>query len=136
MEECDGYDIFTAPIELNGEETNLRFIWDYEEDAMEITGIWDGVDEYGASGRNTTELKAGDVIVPLYDAYAMDSDDEFYFAGEEYVFDGDTGLIWTSLSDGVYLFGFSIDDIYGDYYVTDFVCFEVEGEAVYFSEWE
>ncbi|MBR6325970.1 MAG: Clostripain family protein [Lachnospiraceae bacterium] len=136
VEECDGYDIFTAPIELNGEETNLRFIWDYEEDAMEITGIWDGVDEYGASGRNTTELKAGDVIVPLYDAYAMDSDDEFYYAGEEYVFDGDTGLIWTWLSDGVYLFGFSIDDIYGDYYVTDFVCFEVEGEDVYFSEWE
>ena len=37
--------------------------------------------------------------------------------------------------DGDYMFAFGIDDIFGDYYLTDFVMFNVEdGEAYYYPD--
>ena len=38
------------------------------------------------------------------------------------------------LPDGEYLYNFTINDIYGDFRMTDFVNFTVDGYDVYFSE--
>ena len=38
------------------------------------------------------------------------------------------------LYDGEYLYGFSVDDIFGDYLITDFANFTVDGENIYYSE--
>lgn len=133
-EKCDEYDIYTAPIELNGEDTYLRFAYDEEECDVWILDVWDGVDESGAVGRTGRELEEGDVIVPLYDAYNFADDEDFQYVGEEYVFDGDTALYFQHLEDGVYEYCFYINDIYGNYYTTDSVTFTIEGEDIYFSE--
>lgn len=134
VEECDGYDIYTSPVLINGEETNLRIIHDYENDTVTIDGIWDGIDENGMAARNVYELSEGDSITPLYYASAIDSDDEYYYYGDEYVFDGEPEIYFDLLYDGEYLYGFTIDDIFGDYFVTDFVNFTVDGKDIYYSE--
>ena len=134
VDECDGYDIYTSPIELNGEETNLRITHDYVNDTVTIDGIWDGIDENGMAARNVYEIKEGDRITPMYYVMEVESDDDGYFYGNEYVFDGEPEIYFGQLDDGEYFYGFTIDDIYGDYLITEYVNFTIDGEDIYVTE--
>lgn len=130
----EGYDIYTAPVLLNGYETNLRFIYEYASNRAWIDCAWDGIDEYGMASRDFYELQQGDVITPIYYASPLDSDEEFYYYGNEYKYDGDPEIYFDRLYDGEYLYAFAIDDIYGDYVLTQFVNFTVDGKNIYFQE--
>ena len=132
-EECDGYDLYISPILLNGEETYLRFAYDEENVEAAIIDIWNGQDESGASSRITTQLQTGDIITPLYTAYDLNSDDSYYYYGEEYEYDDDPELYFEALPDGDYLYSFCINDIYGNYYQTDPVAFSIKDEEIYFD---
>lgn len=132
VEDALDYTIYTSPIMLNGEETNLRIKLDYTNAEIVIEGAWDGIDEYGAAAREVTKLKEGDVIIPLYYAYAIEGDEEYYYTGVEYTVDGTPEIYYDMMESGDYFYGFCIDDIYGDYYITDFVMFNVDGEDISF----
>ncbi len=135
VEEGDGYDIYTCPIMLNGEETYLRICHEYVETGeVYILGTWSGVDENGAAARETEPLEEGDVIVPLYYAYEIDTWTECEYVGEEYVYEEGDSVYFDILPDGEYLYGFFIDDFYGDYYETDYVNFTVDGYDIYFDD--
>ncbi|MBQ6246137.1 MAG: hypothetical protein IJK04_04670, partial [Kiritimatiellae bacterium] len=133
VEATEEYTIYTSPIRLNGEETNLRLKLDYKSGTMSIEGAWDGLNEYGAASREIVKLKTGDVITPLYNAYSLETDDEFYYHGADYTITGTPEIYYDIMEDGEYMFAFCIDDIYGDYYMTDFVFFTVEDGEVYYS---
>ena len=133
-EKCDGYDIYSCPILLNGEEEYLRFVYDYEETEVWILDIWDGVDDNGCVGRTGIELEEGDVIVPQYTVYALSDDyDDVTFEGDPYTYDGNDDLTFELLPDGLYYYGFFINDIYGNYASTDLICLTVEGEEFHYS---
>lgn len=133
-EECDGYDIYISPIKLNGEETYLRFVYDYVNVEVTIMDIWDGQDESGAAATTGHTLEDGDIIVPVYTLYMLDSDDEAGFDGDEFKYLGDDTLAFTTLPDGEYLYAFCINDIYGNYYDVDPVNFTVDGGDIYYSD--
>ncbi len=135
VEEGDGYDIYTCPILLNGEETYLRICHEYVETGeVTMLGTWSGVEEHGAAARETKPLEAGDVIVPLYYAYETEGWTECEYVGEEYVYTVGDSMIFEILPDGEYLYGFYIDDFYGDYYETDYINFTVDGYDIYFDD--
>ncbi len=135
VEMTDEYIVYTSPIELNGEETNLR-LRQYFDGTVVVDGVWDGIDENGMADRNVTMLKDGDVIIPMYYAYSLeDEDNEFYYYGGEYRISGEIRINYDFMDDGDYLYAFCIDDIYGDYYLTDFAAFNVEdGEVSFYAE--
>lgn len=54
--------------------------------------------------------------------------------GEEYVFDGEPQIYFDLLFNGEYFYCFTIDDIFGDYRVTDFINFTVDGENIYYTD--
>ncbi len=121
--------LYSSPIELNGEETNLRLrqSWDGE---VTVEGAWDGIDENGAAARNTIKLQKGDVIVPLYDSYTVDDFEPGSYYGAAYTLRSDElEISYDYMESGDYLYCFCIDDIYGDYYMTDFVTFCVEEDG-------
>lgn len=134
VEECDGYDLYTAPISLNGEERYLRFKWDYQTGTVEMLDTWEGIDEAsGASGRLGRQLQEGDQVTPLYQTYTKDGDDDGLAAGDAYTFAQGDQVSFSRLYDGDYYYSFSVDDIYGNYLLTDPVLFSVEGDQVTFS---
>lgn len=133
VDECDGYDIYTSPILLNDKETNLRITHNYVDGTVTIDGAWDGIDENGMASKEIIPIKTGDKIIPMYYATTIDSDDEYYYYGEQYTFDGEPEIYFSYLPDGEYFYGFFIDDIYGDYYITDYVNFTVDGDTIYFE---
>ena len=133
VEAGEDYIIYTSPIRLNGVDTNLRLRQD--ADGVKIEGAWEGINEQGAASRDLVKLEAGDVILPIYTAYGIETGEEFVYRGWEYTFDGEPEIYYDIMEDGDYMFAFGIDDIFGDYYLTDFVMFNVEdGEAYYYPD--
>lgn len=137
-ERGEDYNIYTAPIILNGVDTNLRIRQDYDgypDTATAILGVWNGIDaESGQAARTIRPLKRGDQIQPRYAAYDPDTWEESTFVGSAYVYEGDPALEEYILPDGDYYYGFCINDIYGGETYTDYVVYNVEGDEVYYYE--
>ena len=133
VSECDGYDLFTTPVLLNGEQTNLRFAWDYTNEQIYIVDVWDGIEDGGYSSRPTVSLKPGDVITPLYDAYESGDFDDVFFTGQPYTYTGSNDLYFDLLPEGDYLYSFCINDIYGGFWYSDAVNFTFTDGAVYYD---
>ncbi len=131
----DDYVVYTSPIELNGRETNLRLRQYYDGEVI-VEGAWAGLSDSGAAARDTIPLEPGDVIVPLYYSYSLTGGEDSYYVGWEYTITGELEISYDLLESGDYMFGFCIDDIYGDYVITDFTSFTVDeyGE-VYYDEY-
>ncbi|MCR5122233.1 MAG: hypothetical protein K6B74_07420, partial [Ruminococcus sp.] len=138
QENCDGYDIYTSPILLNGEETNLRFAYYYDDHSgdpgeVEIIDVWDGIDENGCAARSGRELEKGDIITPRYYLCVLDPDsdvEDMFFEGDEYKYSSKTKIAFTELDDGDYLYCFYICDIFGNYETTDYVKFTIDGDDI------
>ena len=127
----DDYIIYTSPITLNGEECYLRIRQGIEDGATRVEGAWSGVSEDGAVDRGVTRIRRGDVIVPLYKAFATDdAAKESAYEGEPYTVTS-KGLTvdYDYLPSGTYLYGFCIEDVYGDFLLTDNAQFEIDEDG-------
>ena len=51
----DGYEIYSAPIILNGKRSNVRIMHDTEKDSYKIIGAWGGLDS--TNGKSIYEFK-------------------------------------------------------------------------------
>ena len=133
VEAGDDSTIYTSPIELNGKRTNLRIV--QSGDSVKIEGAWDGIDENGMAAREVKKLNAGDEIAPIY--YILgDDDSESTYTADAYEWANGDNVIYAQLPNGDYYYAFSIDDIYGDYCMTDPVVFTVGDDGISFSELE
>lgn len=116
--------LYTCEILLNGNPTNLRFIYDWNAEEFEVIGAWDGIDENGMAAKDIVKLKDGDVIQPIYRYYGEDYED--YFLGGEYVVNGEVGFEYMELPEGDYYYSMTINDIYGNWTFTPDVTFTVD----------
>ena len=120
--------IYAAPINLNGERTNLRIRQDSEGTYLE--GVWDGIDENGAPSRDIRQLKAGDKIVAVYYLYTDDDEDvEVPAEDAEYEWQEDDCLIFDFLPAAEYFYSFIIEDVYGDMFFTDMTLISIDDEG-------
>lgn len=112
--------VYCSPITLNGEETYLRISQNMDNGSVTVEGTWAGQYDSGASAR-VEPLKDGDVIVPEYYAFSVDenSDEEALYYGEEYKVEGKLTVSYGYLMPGEYLYTFCINDIFGNYLITD-----------------
>ena len=127
VDTTDDYVIYSSPILLNDEETNLRIRQTYDGDVT-VEGAWDGIGENGAASRNIIKIGTGDTIIPLYYSYD-DNDEEDVYSGEEFDVEGRLAVNYSPLYEDEYMYSFCIDDIYGDYYMTDPVVFSVDEDG-------
>lgn len=133
---ADDYVVYTSPILLNGRETNLRMKQFFDSGIVQVEGAWDGIDEEsGAAARDIIKIKNGDRITPTYYAFSVEGDDEFEYEGAEYQVTGELDVYYNLLEEAIYLYCFCIDDIYGDYYLTDMILFGVDenGEVSFYE---
>ena len=135
VSETEAFSTYTTPVLLNGEATNLRFVVDNSDFSVTLYGVWESVDEHGMAGRNSYQLTEGDVIQPLFHAFDVETQEEKIYFGEEYVYDGNDEWLYGVLFDDDYFYRFCIYDIYGDFYVTDGVMFNVkDGQPFFYPE--
>ena len=133
VDETLDYGIFTSPVTVNGNDTNLRFAWYYDTSEIRLMDLWDGVDDNGIAARPEETLKPGDRIVPRFDAVDPDTFEESEYSGEEYIWGSNDNISFGLLPDGAYLYSFVIDDIFGGSYVTDSVSFVIDQGYITYS---
>ncbi len=131
----DDYTFYTSEVLLNGEYTNLRIQYDWNDHEWSVAGAWKGIDSLtGMAHRDLVELKSGDIIQPLY--YCSDDHDEWYSYGDKYTVGGEVLLSYQPLSYGDYAYCITLYDIYGNWYLTPFALFSIEsdGELYYYPD--
>ena len=134
----DDYVVYSCPVKLNDEEVYLR-VRVYDDGHTSVEGTWDGIDESGAVDRGCRALKPGDKIVPLYDSFDADDGDapinENSYVGSVCVVDDKFEIAYDWMFDSDFYYSFYIEDLYGNYYVTDAVTFKVDDQGnVFFYE--
>ena len=137
LEQGEEYNIYSAPVKLNGHETNLRILYSWEEEAFSVIGAWDGISESGASSKEIIKIAAGDAIIPLYEAYDAESGDYLGLdEGVEYLAEEDFVIEYMQLPATDYYYSFTLTDLFGLQTSTDFVVFSVDeaGEIWFYQE--
>lgn len=128
VNQTDDYSLYTCSILLNGEYTNLRIEYDWNNSCWNIIGAWDGIDDLtGMASRDIIQIEDGDVIQPVY--YYIDYYTADYFAGDEYVVNGDIDLSYQMLPSSDYTYSITLYDIYGNWFFTPEVTFTVEEDG-------
>ena len=128
IEEGDDYNLYSIPIMLNGEETNLRaaYIWTSDGSGyFEVYGCWGGLDsDTGLSDRDIIKLADGDEITILMNGENWDTGDTTQYEIGSFVVDGPVVLEETDLFDGDYLYEYEVTDVFGNVYYSEPIIME------------
>ena len=136
--EEDTANIYTIPILLNGEPTNLRVQYVFNEDETgyyEIIGTWDGIDsQTGMSARDLYKLQAGDEVTLLFNAVDLETDEENVFEMSSFVYDGNAVMEESELFNGSFVFQYEITDVFGQLFESDAIIIEYTDGEIFLSE--
>jgi len=122
------------PVKLNGEYTYLVVEFPAGSDEGRVIGANAGYDDNGLPIRGTEKLQPGDSIVPVYTMYVYADDDgepeEDEFDGDEIIWQEGMTVTYQSLEDDGderldMLFCFVLNDVFGEYDMTEAIAFEV-----------
>ena len=132
--EGDDYNTYSVPILLNGEEYNLRVVYDFNEEKFNILGARQGLDDTGMADKNLVQLKAGDEITTIHYAATIYGEDDFEpFEAETFTVTRDTSFYEAELGGGMFMMQFELVDASNATAWSDAVVIEIEGEDIYTS---
>ncbi|MCR5107166.1 MAG: hypothetical protein K6B28_03300 [Lachnospiraceae bacterium] len=135
VDQNENYNIYTIPILLNGNETNIRAVYDYQKEAFKVIGLNNGIDEEsGIAGKTKETLKSGDKITFLFVAYDPNTDEEEMLPLGDITWSDNIEMADSELPDGIYPYVFKVEDIFGNIYYSDFVYMEVSDGDIYSYE--
>ena len=121
------YEVFSAPVVVDGEETNLRiaWIWDESETAggyYKLLGVWNGIDYVtGVTDRPADGLRRGSTV----EALSTDTGE----ARQKIVVGKEVKLSNVPLAPGRYECHFVAQDLMGNEYPSDTCTYEVDNEG-------
>ncbi len=140
LAETDTYNLYTIPILLNGEKTNLRaaYIWDTGEDGhFEVYGAWNGIDsDTGMSAKDIIQLKDGDQVTLLFDAVNWDTGETTTYEMGSFTVSGTPVMEESDLFDGEYLYQYIVTDVFGRVTYSDQAIMECKNGDIFVSEAE
>jgi len=130
-DEGEGYNLYSVPILLNGEEYNLQVVYDFTAEAWSILGAWQGIDESGMADKELRLLQEGDEITTLWKIASLSGDDDFEtYAVETITVTANTAFAEAPLFDGAYRMVFEMWDAMGNYAYSDPVQFDCVGGEI------
>ena len=136
--EGDGYNLYSVPILLNGEEYNLSVVYDFEKEAYEIQGARKPIDESGMADKNLRYLVEGDIITTIHYGRAISDDGIDLTPVEIDQIKVDDDLIFEEidLGDGMYMMLYEMQDMQGYVALSDIIIFDMENGNISTSTME
>lgn len=132
IETSDEYLIFSAPIILNGKQTNLRFSFIFDDSYplggyYNIIGVFNGINASGIADKEITPLKQGDSVTTLYNVIDVGDYSSTLTGGETFVIGNDGGVIAEQpLAEHNYQYVYKITDIFGKTFYSSTALFEMQ----------
>lgn len=124
--EGEGYNLYSVPILLNGEDYNLSVVYDVEKAEYEIQGARKPIDENGMVDKNLRYLVEGDVITTIHYAKAISNEDSELMPVEvdKIIVGRDTSFKEIELGYGIFMQVFEMRDMQGYAAYSDVIMFE------------
>ena len=130
--EGDGYNLYSVPILLNGEEYNLSVVYDFGKAEYEIQGARKPIDESGMADKNMRTLVEGDVISTIHYVTSIsgDSNELTPYVVDEFTVGSDTSFAEVSLGDGMFMQVFEMRDMRGNSVYSDVAEFDIANGVI------
>lgn len=125
--EGEDYNLYSIPIKLNGEEYQLRVVYDFNDEEYRILGARKGLNDNGASDRNLLQLQPGDEVTTLHYGSTISGDDEAVMVElDTFEVTEDTTFTEEEMGDGQFMMMFEMVDSRNESTLSDVVVFTVE----------
>ncbi len=138
IDRTDDYDLYIIPAIVNGGETFIRAVYEYDKESFRVLGTYDGADDAtNLSGRDIRSLNPGDKVdFIFYTTNIMEDEDEDpeEFILGSIVWSDDTKMTDEDLGDGSFYYLFEIEDIFGNITYSDPVIMEIKNGEMYAYE--
>lgn len=133
--EGDGYNQYSVPILLNGEDYNLMVIYDFGTEEYYIEGARKPLDESGAADKNLRYLVEGDEIQTVHYATTLsdDSDELTAVPIDTIKVTLETAFAETELGDGLFVMLYAMKDSQGNVVNSAAATFESLNGEIYTS---
>lgn len=124
--------IFSAPVIVNGNETNLRFSFTWDESYegggyYSVIGLWNGIDENGIADKEITPLKSGDKVTILTRQLNEGDYLSSLTKGETITIGENKGIISEiPLSQENYQYVYAVTDIFGNVFYSSTAIFKMQ----------
>lgn len=130
--EGEGYNLYSVPILLNGEEYNLIVIYDFETEQFYIEGARRPLDESGAADKNLRYLVEGDVIQTIHYATSISGESSELIAVpvDTIKVTPEISFAETELGDGTFIMMYVMRDSQGNTAYSAPVTFTVSGGEI------
>ena len=114
--EGEGYNLYSIPILLNGEQYNLLVIYDFETGEYYIEGARKPLDESGAADKNLRYLVEGDEIQTIHYATAITGagDELLAVPVDTIIVTQETAFEEIELGDGLFIMMYAMKDSQGN----------------------
>lgn len=134
IEDGDGYNIYSVPCIIDGQETSIRAMYTHDTGSYKILGRYDGIDGDGNSqmtSRGVRKIDNGAQVVFTLASFEGEDLDEYEYQMEPVTWSDDIVMEDTDLGDCTYLFMYEIVDVFGNEIDVDPVELEIEGDNIY-----
>ena len=133
--EGEGYNQYSVPILLNGEDYNLMVTYDFGAEQYFIDGARKPLDESGAADKNLRYLVEGDEIQTIHYATAISSVDGELTAVpiDTIKVTPETAFAETELGDGLFIMMYTMRDSQGNVASSAAVTFETKDGVIHTS---
>ena len=129
--EAENYTAYSVPILLNGEEYNLRVIYDDDDGQYYIMGARRGLTDSGMADKNLVQLRPGDEITTVHYASTISGDDDFEpVEMETFTVTEDTYFADADMGDGTFLMMFELVDAKNNIAYSQTIMFDVVGDEI------
>lgn len=132
VESNEKHIIFSAPVLVNGDPTNLRFSFTFDDDYFNggyysFIGVWSGIDENGVVDKEIAQLKPGDEVTVLPVQVDINNASIERIEGDT-VTVGEDGVTISEipLSKQYYWYIFCVTDIFGNLFMSSSAIFEMQ----------
>ena len=135
--EGDGYNLYSVPILLNGEEYNLQVAYDFTTEEWSMLGASQGLDDSGMASKEMRLLEEGDVITTIWKMASYSGDDDFeMYTVDDITVTADTTFGEAPLFDGSYSMVIEMWDAAGNYAYSDAVTFDCADGEIWTTVYE
>ena len=135
--EGEDYNTYSVPILLDGEEYNLRVVYDFNEEEYRILGARQGLDDTGMADKNLRQLRVGDEITTIHYAATLSGEDDFQEVEiDTFTITEDTEFHEMDMGDGEFMMMFELEDCHNQTAWSQPVFFEVDGDDIYTTIYE
>ena len=128
----EDYTTYSVPILLNGEEYNLRVVYDHDLQDYTVLGARKGLTDNGMADKNLVQLLPGDEVTTIYLDRSLTGDGGFgHRVGTTITLTEDTSFYEAPLPNGEYGLIFKMTDIRNQSAWSEMVYYIMDDYAIY-----